>query len=308
MEYRPEVVGLGLATADLLVGVPRLPGPDEVFAVDALELQGGGPVATALAALGLWGVATTYLGPIANDRWGGEIAQGLQQMGVSIQHTLPCPGAQSSFSVLLVQATTGQRSILYRPGQGLDYPPEAVPLEVVQQARILHLDGSYPQAALVAAQAARQAGVTVSFDGGAGERIWPGTHELLPWIDLLIVAQRFAHNLTGQSDPLVAGPLLLEYGAKLAIITDGANGCWYFSADEQLFQPAFPVKVVDTTGAGDTFHGAYLYAHLQGWSVQRSLVFASAAAGLKCQGMGGRLSLPRLEQVLTYCQPHWPLA
>lgn len=292
-----EVVGLGMSTLDLLVRVPRLPRSDEVFQALQSDLQGGGPVATALAALGKWGVSTAYLGPLGADRWNEPMLADLTRFGVDTQFCSHCPQGSTTFSVLLVEPS-GQRAILYKPGENLHFLPEQVAQEPIRQARLLHLDGSFPEAALHAAKVARQAQVPVSLDGGAGEGIWPGTHELLPLTDLLIVARRFAYNLTGLEDPLKAGPALLGYGARLAVITDGERGAWYFDRSQQFHQPAYRVPVVDTTGAGDTFHGAYLYAYLQGWEARRCLAFASAAAALKCRGLGGRNSLPELRQVL----------
>ena len=148
---------------------------------------------------------------------------------------------------------------------------------------------------------ARDAGVLVSFDGGAGEA-WREVGTLLPLVDVLVVARQFALNFTGEVNPAAAGPLLLRTGAREVIITDGANGCWYWDAAGSLRQPAFQVSVVDTTGAGDVFHGAYAYALLQGWEPALRLKFASATAALKCTQPGGRLGIPTAGQVHDFLQ------
>jgi len=212
------------------------------------------------------------------------------------------PGGEQGVSVILVDEATGQRSILYDRGEMEELAPAEVPEALITSARALHLDGVNLEAACHAAEVARAAGVTVSFDGGAGE-LWAGAERLLPLVDLLIVARHFAEQHTGLADPLQAGPALLEtYRPRQVVITDGLRGCWYWddaqrSAGAHLHQPAFAVEVVDTTGAGDVFHGAYLYAFLQDWPARRCLAFAAATAALKCRALGGRAGIPTRQQV-----------
>jgi sulfofructose kinase len=302
-----DIVGLGLATIDIMTLVPRLPARDEVFRARSIVLEGGGPVATPLVAATRLGAATAYLGPIASTTWGQLARAGLEREGVDTSHAPARTGGEQGVSVILVDQATGQRSILYDSGEMQELSPAEVPTELIASARALHIDGSHLGAACHAAEIARQAGAVVSFDGGAGEP-WAGAEWLLPLVDLMVVAHRFAEQHTGQADPLQAGPALLEtYGPRQVIITDGARGCWYWDAAQQnagvrragghIHQPAIPTDVVDTTGAGDVFHGAYLYAFLQDWPARRSLAFAAATAALKCRALGGRAGIPTRLQV-----------
>jgi sugar/nucleoside kinase (ribokinase family) len=226
---------------------------------------------------------------------------------VDTSHAPTRASGEQAVSVILVDQATGQRSILYDSGGFQELAPPEVPVELVASAQALHLEGGHLEAACHAAEIARRAGVLVSFDGGASEP-WPGTERLLPLVDLMVVARRFAEQYTGEADPLQAGPALLgTYRPRQVVITDGARGCWYWSAArrggvqrpavEHLHQPAFATDVVDTTGAGDVFHGAYLYATLQDWPARRCLAFAAATAALKCQALGGRAGIPTREQV-----------
>jgi len=295
-----DVVGLGMATIDILTVVPRLPKSNEVYPIDSITVQGGGPVATALVALAKLGASTTYLGTVAPDNWGTQITQDFQHYGVDFQWAYRPATGTSSASVILVESGSGHRSILYQPGTAPEMPAAEIPPEVFANAKILHLDGFYLDAAVAAARLARSQDILVSLDGGAGENIWQGMDELLPLVNILVVARQFAQAITGESDPLAAGPALQTYGASQVVITDGENGCWYWDADQHLHQPAFKVEVVDTTGAGDTFHGAYLYAVLQDWKPARCLAFASATAALKCTQVGGRAGIPSLAQVLDF--------
>lgn len=291
-----DVVGLGLATVDILTLAPRLPQADDVLAARQIIFQGGGPVATALVAAARLGASTAYLGPIGRGRWGEFTTAEFGRYGVETAFA-PADDGDQSLSVILIDEATGRRSILYARGGLSDLDPAAVPSALIGQARMLHLDGGHITAALVAAHMARVANVTVSFDGGAGER-WPGIDELLPLVDVMVVARRFAHQYTGEDDPQAAGPALLAaYRPRQVVITDGDNGAWYWDGRQHFHQPAFRVDVIDTTGAGDVFHGAFLYAHLQGWPPRRCLVFASATAALKCRQIGGRAGIPTRVEV-----------
>ncbi len=295
-----DVVGLGMATMDILTVVPHLPESNEVYPVNSMDVQGGGPVATALVALAKLGAATTYLGTIAPDDWGAAIENDFRRYGVDTRWAYHPKTGESSVSVILVEAGLGHRAILYQPGTAPEMGAAEVAPAAIESAKILHLDGFYLEAAVAAAQLARAQGVLVSLDGGAGENIWQGMEAVLPLVDILVVARQFATSVTGEVDPLIAGPALQLYGASQVVITDGENGCWYWNAQQHLHQPAFKVNVVDTTGAGDTFHGAFLYAVLLDWEPKRSLAFASATAALKCTQVGGRRGIPNLAQVKDF--------
>ncbi len=294
-----DVLGLGMATIDIITVVPRLPSSNEVFEAENILIQGGGPVATALVALSKLGASAAYTGTVATDNWGEMILHEFQQYHVNTSglHLTNC--GSSPVSVILVEKNTGHRAILYKKSTLPVMPPEALTPEIIGSAKVLHLDGIHLQAAIRGAVLARQQGVLVSFDGGAGEK-WDGIEELLPLVNILIVARQFAAHITGFDDPLTAGPELLQFGADEVVITDGINGCWYWDKYRCIFQPAFKVKVVDTTGAGDTFHGAYLYALLQGWKPKKRLAFASAVAAIKCTQIGGRSGIPDRQQAENF--------
>ena len=299
-----DIVGLGLATIDIMALVPRLPGRDEVFQAGRILLEGGGPVATALVAAARLGVSTAYLGPVAPTTWGTLARAGLENEGVDTSHAPGRSSGEQSVSVILVDQPTGLRSILYKIGEMQELETNEIPEALITSARVLHLDVSHPDAACHAAGIAREAGVVVSLDGGVGET-WPGIESLLPFVDLMVVARVFAEHYTGQAEPRKAGEALLAtYQPRQVVITDGARGCWYWDATHQLHQRAFPVDVVDTTGAGDVFHGAYLYAFLQDWPAGRALAFAAAAAAQKCHKLGGRAVIPTRPQVEAFlaCQ------
>ena len=222
----------------------------------------------------------------------------MHRYGIETQYCPQRDHGVSSASVILVEQSNGQRSILFQKSTSSDLQPEEVPQDLIRNARALHLDGFFTPAAIHAAQIARENNVLVSFDGGAGELMWDELTELLPLVDILVVAKKFALDTTGKQNLLEAGVALLNtYHNLQVVITDGEFGSWYWDADIHFHQPAFQVDVVDTTGAGDVFHGAYLFACLQSdWTPPYRLKFASAVAALKCRQIGGRKGIPTLAQ------------
>ena len=294
-----EVAGLGIATVDILTCVEKLPLADEVFEAVAIDVQGGGPVATALVTLARLGTRTVFLGSIVEDNWGKMIRDEFSHYGVNDEYCTSENNGQSAVSVILVEQVTGKRSILYQNNRLPMFTPENLPPGIIEDAQILHLEGSFMDTAKIAARRAKDAGTKVSFDGGSGKN-WKNSRDILPLVDILIVARRFASQVTGHDDPYKAGLDLLKNHAEFVVITDGDKGCWYLDRQQFIHQPAFLVQVKDTTGAGDVFHGAYLYAYLQGWDASHCVRFAGAAAAIKCTQVGGRKGIPAIEQVLSF--------
>jgi sulfofructose kinase len=107
-----------------------------------------------------------------------------------------------------------------------------------------------------------------------------------------------APALTGEALLDVARALRDE-GPRVVVVTEGEHGSWCASPEGEFHTPAFePPRVVDTTGAGDVFHGAFLFGRAQGWDLRRSLKVAAATASLKCRALGGRAGIPTLPEAL----------
>jgi sulfofructose kinase len=194
-----------------------------------------------------------------------------------------------------VEQRTARRAILCH--QRVDV--EALTLDQVDQAyiqaaRVLHLDGQFMPAAIQAARWAQDAGLKVCFDGNHPR---PGLDELLPLVHWLVVAEAFPAAYTGLSDPDEAAHALLHTGAEVVVVTRGDRGCEVWTSEACFAAPGLQVQAVDTTGAGDAFHGGFIYAMLEGWDLGRVATFANAVAAINCQTLGGRRGLPTLDQV-----------
>ncbi|WP_322511786.1 PfkB family carbohydrate kinase, partial [Chloroflexus sp.] len=153
---------------------------------------------------------------------------------------------------------------------------------------------SHLPAAIPAAQQVRAAGGRIMIDA---ERVKPAVMELLPLCDDIVVSANFARAVTGLSDLAAATRVLHERYQRLVVVTAGEAGSWAYAGDEIIHTPAFPTQPVDTTGCGDVFHGALLFALLRNDPLPAALRFASAAAALKTRGLGGRSALPTLAEI-----------
>lgn len=193
-----DVVGLGYAGWDYLGVVSEAP----TFDVDTMTLAeftrcGGGPVATALAALARLGAKAGYLGVLGDDESGRLALADLRHRGVDTSRVVVRPGAHSHTCIVLVEAGTGQRSILCSRGTLGELPLTDDDRRYIAEAEFLHLDGQFMAAAIMAARWAREAGVGVSLDAN---RPRPHLNELLPLVDVLITSAIFPAAYTGHDD------------------------------------------------------------------------------------------------------------
>jgi sugar/nucleoside kinase (ribokinase family) len=298
------VVGLGTCAYDILAIAPRMPAFDDVHMVPLTHLvhDGGGQVSTALATLARLGVRTGYVGVLGDDAQGRFLVDLFTQAGVDLARLRLSSGPGTNVCLLLVEESSGRRAILCHRQVGADdLVLDELDRDYIQAAQVLHLDGQFMPAALQAAQWAREASVKVCFDGNHPRA---GLDRLLPLVDWLVVAEPFPPAYTGLSDPKEAARALLRLGAEMLVITKGEDGCQVWSKERDFEVPGFSVPVVDTTGAGDAFHGAFIYAMLQGWAPARVATFANAVAALNCQTLGGRRGLPTRDEVEALLAAH----
>jgi sugar/nucleoside kinase (ribokinase family) len=298
---RFDILGLGASTVDVLSLVEHLPAEDENMRALEISVQGGGPVATAIVTAARLGAHTAMLDVIGDD-WRGALIRGeFEREGVDTRCLKVAVGSTSPTSCILVKQGSGARSILWAPGNAPELSSEDLPASIIQSARCLHLNGRHPQACMEAVRIARAAGVQVSFDGGAG-RYRRELDELVPLTDICILARDFAEKYTREAILAKAAQLLLQQGPRLVVITAGTQGSWVYPRDGQAFhQPAYRMpSVVDTTGCGDSYHGAFLFGLLRDLSLPQTASLASAVAAINSQHLGGRLGLPTYEEAKTF--------
>jgi ribokinase len=295
------VVGLGMACLDILVRGNELPTWEHGVRFQAISIDGGGPVATAIVAAQRLGVSAGMVGTYGSDRLGTIKLETLLENGVDVSRMVCREGPENQAVLVTVQESTGERVF-----SGFAHSiPQLVPAELdreyITSARYLHLDGFHSTAALQAARWMHAAGKQVMLDGSATRGpIWDGMQALVREVDILICGSGFGPALTGQTDPYDAGRAILKIGPRIVVQTEGKAGSYTVTAGESFHTPAFEVPVVDTTGAGDVFHGAYLAGLLHGWDVRSIALFSTAVSAIKCTRLGGRAGIPSFAQALAF--------
>jgi sulfofructose kinase len=293
----PEVIGIGAATLDELWRVSSFQAEESVTEALDRVVMGGGPVATALCCLSRFGHACALLDSCGDDSIGFEIIQSLQAHGVHTAWLQKRPNAMSARAVVLVRETDGARQIHYLPSTAREPEIHNEFIIALSKARLLHLNGRHENAARLAIREAQRAGVTISWDGGAG-RYRDSIRDLVEASHLRIVSVDFARKMTGLQDPYQMAEALLLPPARLVVVTAGTSGCYIAIPGEPIFhQPAYPAAhVVDTTGCGDVFHGAFLHGWLCGLSVSECADLAARWAARNAEGLGGRFICHSLKQ------------
>ncbi len=292
-----DIVGLGMSMIDLLQVVEDFPSGPGVTEVKDSRLMGGGPVPTALCAASRLGAKCAVLDRIGADWRGDLVAAEYERYGVDCSHLILEKGKSTTFGSVLVREKDGERHVVFSPGDFSPLESGELPHDFLTSAGILHMNARHWPACLDAARAAKAAGAKISFDGGAN-RYDSKFLELLPMVNILIVARDFAERLSGSVARDVQLDALSQWNAEVVGITDGANGSWFRAGGVEFHQAAFPVSpVVDTTGCGDVFHGAFLAALSRGDDFRSCARFASAAAALNATALGGRGNLATSNEV-----------
>jgi len=290
-----DVCAVGGVCWDFVGIVEEYPDPDEKAQLSELVQMGGGLSGTAMAAVAALGGKAKVFGRVGDDDFGDKIFAEFGQQGVATSGLQVLPGITSHFAFCIAHGPTGRRTIYWKPGTYERMVEGELDLEAVTDCRALLVDHHHLRAAIEAARHARSQGLPVV---GDIERVQPGADEFLAAVTHPIVPRRFLRALTGERDIAAGACRLRERGLDCVIVTQGDEGVTAFVGEERVHQPAFAVApVVDTTGAGDVFHGAFAYGLALGYELAENLRFASAAAALSCRALGGRGALPTLAEV-----------
>jgi sulfofructose kinase len=289
----PAALCVGHCTVDTIGVVEQFPSADEKVELSAFSLQGGGPAATAAACIAALGSEAGFIGKISDD-WHGElIRQGLVDGGVDISGLVVHGGAVSASTFIAVDRHTQRRIVLFTLGSVPPLAPEELNLKLLDNTRVVLVDGHQMQAQIAIAEAARNREIPVVLDAGS---VRPHLEDLAALSTVVVASERFARELAGSVDKSVEA--LIKLGPQCAVVTLGEDGSVGREAGgTSVMVPALSVDAVDTTGAGDVYRGAFVFGMLKGWDLKQRMRFAAAAAGLKCQHLGGREGLPTVPEV-----------
>ncbi|MCD6498409.1 MAG: hypothetical protein J7M25_08955 [Deltaproteobacteria bacterium] len=297
-----RIFGIGLASIDFLGVVDHIPRPDSVVEMGQFSIQGGGNAATALVTAAHLGLETRFCGKISDDMFGTFILDGLTNMGIDTSGVVVEPGRVSPFTFVGVEATDGHRVLYHTRGNCSPLVPDEIDLTSIEWASCLLVDGYQIKAQVTAARQAAAAGIPVVLDASHIQE--KGMGELLSDANILIATERFAAEVAPMGEVEDSLHELTRMGPHTVVVTLGEEGSIGLDATGIVRVRALPIDSTDTTGAGDVYRGAFLYAHLQGWPLGRCMEFASAAAGLSCQTLGGRAGIPNLEQITETLAAH----
>jgi sugar/nucleoside kinase (ribokinase family) len=292
-----DAVGFGLNSIDFLTVVAEHPRPNSKQRIQRFARLPGGQAATAMVTCARLGWRARYIGRFGDDDLGNLGRQSLIEDGVDVSAASTARGATNGFAVILVDARSGDRTIMWDRHPGLAMTRADVPAEAVRSARVLLVDCHETDAATQAAETARAAGIPTVIDV---ERVRPGIGELLEQIDVIIAAGEFPGALTGKPLGEALGVLARDFRAALVCATLGREGSVAVCQGREIRTPAFHVPVIDTTGAGDVFRGGFIAAwllHEGSGEVEELLAYANAVAALKCRMLGARAGIPGPDEV-----------
>ncbi|HZU27029.1 MAG TPA: PfkB family carbohydrate kinase [Bryobacteraceae bacterium] len=289
-----DVVGVGLNATDTLILLPKFPAYAGKVPFEEELLSPGGQVASAMVTCARLGLRVKYIGTVGDDHRGQVQIESLRATGINLDDVEVRAGCANQTAYILIDRSTGERTVLWsRPGC-LRLSPETITPEKISAARLLHIDGHDTPAVARAASIARQHGIPVTVDV---DTIYHGFDNVLPNVDYLVGSSEFPVQWTNERDPFRALELIQEeYGMRVAAMTLGAHGALARSEGRFLYSPAFVVNTVDTTGAGDVFHGAFCYSVLQNMSLGDALEFSNAMAALNCTRIGARGGIAGLDE------------
>lgn len=291
-----SVLGIGNCTLDHFGIVDRFLDPGMKVGMSKFSVQGGGAAATAIVVLARWGVDTAFIGKVGDDLRGRQIEATLAEEGVDTSNLVHEEEAVSQFSFISLESTTGRRKMMFTRGTVSDIGPEEVSHEPLDDAELLLVDGLEPEPQLEMMRAAKDRGIPIILDSSDMD---PSRKELVELSDYLLASERFASRYTGVGQLESICETLLSAGPKTVAVTLGDEGVVgaQRGGDGLVRERSYEVDVVDTTGAGDVFAGAFTYGVLNDWPLAKTTRVANITAALSCGGIGARGAIPAFRVV-----------
>jgi len=287
----PVVIGMGTCCVDLLACVEEIPPSNGATLLEQYSSQGGGKVPTALVALACLGTENGRIGMVgrvAGDRFGQFSLYDFHHHGIDTSHVQIQEGGKTAFAIVVSENKSKSRTFLKTNGEVGRMSEQDLDLEYFRNCRFLHLEHAN-DIEISAAIIVHKIGGRVVFDA---DRYWPGMERIVPHIDVFIASEDYFKKAFPQGAMEENMRILQKQGPDMVVVTLGDKGCVVLDGADYCEVPGFNVQVVDTTGAGDVFHGAFIYGLLQNWSSKRIAQFANAVAAIKCTGVGGRAAIP----------------
>lgn len=303
MEKKYDIIGLATPGQDLVVELEKMPQTVSSRMYDCC-FQGGGWVATALCAAGNLGMRASFCGVIGDDIFGKMITEDFRFNHVDTSHLIVEKGKRSNFCLCITERADKAKTFISRPSECREVEPEDIDEDYIRSARMLHV-GFVNAGIRKAAEIIRSAGGKVSVDAAYYK---PYVYENYDIFDIFIGSEYYFNGVAGSLGIDLTHPLsdetmfevmrsIQKQGPDIVIFTFGADGSKGIYGENTFSVPAMDVPVVDTTGAGDVFHGAFDAAYLRGMDVVSAAKYATGVSSIKCTQMGGRAGIPNAEML-----------
>src|SRR5688572_24006748 len=288
-----DVVGVGLNATDTLLILSHFPAYAGKVPFEEEILSPGGQVSSAMVTCASLGLRVKYIGTVGDDERGRIQLDSLLGSGINLDDVQVRKNCPNQTAYILIDRRTGERTVLWSRPDCLRLDPSEIHPDQIASARLLHIDGHDTPAVAKAASIAKSRGIPVTVDV---DTIYHGFDDVLPCVDYLIASSEFPVQWTNERDPFRALELMQnEYGMRVAAMTLGAQGSLARMDGKFVYSPAFVVNCVDTTGAGDVFHGAFCYAVLEKLELRDALDLSNAMAALNCTALGARGGIRPIE-------------
>lgn len=287
---------LGITVLDQVFRVPTLPTHGGKFVAHSYFEVGGGPAATAAVAISKLGAKSEFIGRVGYDGVAETMTKELNRHGVGTQHIARIPESKSSFSAVLVD-DEGERMIINYQDGTLSSSPDWLESIDFSKFSTLLCDVRWREGALHALHQARKHNIPSVLDADMTPE---DISELVKLADHVVFSQPGLMKLSGESDPTKGLHKASQITSGVVYVTLGRDGCMWLENGKIRHASAFAIDVVDTTGAGDVFHGAFALAVAEHQATEDAIRFASAVAALKCTQLGGRDGIPDRQQVINF--------
>ena len=294
-----KILCIGHSSWDITVPVDEYPIENTKYRYSEKYSAGGGPASNAAFVLGKWGIDTVIASTIGSDDFGTKIKKEFQDINVNTDYLETNYDKDTSFSFILINKKTGSRTVFNVATEH----PALKKLNYDFTPDIILTDG-HDYGASQNAISKYQNAITI-IDAG---RVTPELLELCKYIKYIVCSKGFAETVTNlkfdfnnpNSLVTIYNKLQDKYPNSVIVITLEEKGCLYQVGNEIKIMPGLNVQAVDTTGAGDIFHGAFTYGIANNFDMEKVITLANIAAGLSVQKIGSRLSIPNLSEVLDY--------
>ncbi len=292
MNANSPIFGLGQCSLDHIGIIPAYPPPNVKCEFSNLHIEGGGPVSTAMVALGRWGLPCYFAGVVGDDNLGKIIMDSLNQEGIDTGGVVARIGHNSQFAFIAAEPNMARRTIFWQRPTGLPLQIDEIDLERLRTSSMLYTDGLFTAASIFACAKAKEAGIPVVVDAGT---LREGMLEIAGMSDCFIASEIFSKALA--ESPEETCRKLSDLGCPFVGVTLGSKGYITLVDGRLIRKPAYSAKTIDTTGCGDLFHAGVAFGIIHGWEAEKCLDLGAWAAASVSTQLGGRKGIPAYEEL-----------